>query len=180
MCLLKNIYYPVREYEVYWDYVPGLIWYYPDLGDDFPWLALQYLHDNNDDAALSMIAQYYNIPESDANYEMLRQYLEGNDNEAVMNMLRQYADNDVILPSYYSQQLAGGYGGNGSWADGSYSGSGSWDDGIYSGGGSFGDTHIEDNYVPEQYSPYYGWGDFNQADEEYLLLLRQQQGGGSF
>lgn len=217
-------YYPVREYEVYWDYVPGLIWYYPDLGDDFPWLALQYLHDNNDDAALSMIAQYYNIPESDANYEMLRQYLESNDNEAVMNMLRQYADDDVILPSYYSQQLAGGYGGNGSWADGSYSGSGtwsdgshsgsgfydnenysgggsfgdgsysgsgswddgsysgsgSWDDGIYSGGGSFGDTHIEDNYVPEQYSPYYGWGDFNQADEEYLLLLRQQQGGGSF
>ena len=152
-------YYPVREYEVYWDYVPGLIWYYPDLGDDFPWLALQYLHDNNDDAALAMIAQYYNIPETDASYEMLRQYLTANDNDAVMEMLRQYADNDVITPNFYSQYLPNDYSGGGSWEN----------------------SYIENGAVPEQYSPYYGWGDFNHADEEYLLLLRQQQqGGGSF
>ena len=199
-------YYPVREYEVYWDYVPGLIWYYPDLGDDFPWLALQYLHDNNDDAALAMIAQYYNIPETDASYEMLRQYLTANDNDAVMEMLRQYADNDVITPNFYSQYLPNDYSGGGSWnngvysggswgggsfndgsfggggsfSDGSFSGGGSWDDGVYSGGGSWGNPYVEDGTVPEQYSPYYGWGDFNQADEEYLLLLRQQQGGGSY
>ncbi|MCR5842354.1 MAG: hypothetical protein K6G66_00210 [Oscillospiraceae bacterium] len=243
-------YYPVREYEVYWDYVPGLIWYYPDLGDDFPWLALQYLHDNNDDAALAMIAQYYNIPETDASYEMLRQYLTANDNDAVMEMLRQYADNDVITPNFYSQYLPndysgggswnngvysggswgggsfndgsfggggsfsdgsvsgggsfndGSFSGGGSWGDGSvsgggswddgsvsgggswddgvYSGGGSWDDGVYSGGGSWGNPYVEDGTVPEQYSPYYGWGDFNQADEEYLLLLRQQQGGDSY
>ena len=254
-------YYPVREYEVYWDYVPGLIWYYPDLGDDFPWLALQYLHDNNDDAALAMIAQYYNIPETDASYEMLRQYLTANDNDAVMEMLRQYADNDVITPNFYSQYLPNDYSGGGSWnngvysggswgggsfndgsfggggsfsdgsvsgggsfsdgsvsgggsfsdgsvsgggsfsdgsvsgggswgdgsvsgggswGDGSVSGGGSWDDGVYSGGGSWGNPYVEDGTVPEQYSPYYGWGDFNQADEEYLLLLRQQQGGGSY
>ena len=245
-------YYPVREYEVYWDYVPGLIWYYPDLGDDFPWLALQYLHDNNDDAALAMIAQYYNIAETDASYAMLRQYLTENDNDAVMEMLRQYADNDVITPNFYSQYLPNDYSGGGSWDngvysggswgggsfndgsfggggsfndgsvsgggsfndgsfsgggsfndgsfsgggsfndgsfsgggsfnDGSFSGGGSWDDGVYSGGGSWGNPYVENGAVPEQYSPYYGWGDFNQADEEYLLLLRQQQqqGDGSF
>ena len=234
-------YYPVREYEVYWDYVPGLIWYYPDLGDDFPWLALQYLHDNNDDAALAMIAQYYNIAETDASYAMLRQYLTENDNDAVMEMLRQYADNDVITPNFYSQYLPNDYSGGGSWDngvysggswgggsfndgsfggggsfndgsfggggsfndgsfsgggsfndgsfsgggsfnDGSFSGGGSWDDGVYSGGGSWGNPYVENGAVPEQYSPYYGWGDFNQANEEYLLLLRQQQqqGDGSF
>ncbi len=230
-------YYPVREYEVYWDYVPGLIWYYPDLGDDFPWLALQYLHDNNDDAALAMIAQYYNIAETDASYAMLRQYLTENDNDAVMEMLRQYADNDVITPNFYSQYLPNDYSGGGSWDngvysggswgggsfndgsfggggsfndgsfsgggsfndgsfsgggsfndgsftfnDGSFSGGGSWDDGVYSGGGSWGNPYVENGAVPEQYSPYYGWGDFNHADEEYLLLLRQQQqqGDGSF
>ena len=53
---------------------------------------------------------------------------------------------------------------------------------MYSGGGSWGNPYVENGAVPEQYSPYYGWGDFNQADEEYLLLLRQQQqqGDGSF